>query len=332
MKTFLRTLLTTLCLLSSHAYALETDFLPDVKNGVVSIKIKEPTRDVGYTVGDVLTREITVTVKKPYVLVEESLPIVGYERRHKGQLIGIDLSNLGYRKESAKGATVHHITLSYQVFTNNVVAKPAALPGEYLRILNTASKNNDVYRYRIPSWNFAISPISVFGQVKVEADMSGYRGPLLLDAAPLQTRFNVLMAVLATALLALLYILGKHTWLPRMGGPFAKAYRSITKSTHTTENMQQAVTRLHEALNTSAGYSLFSNNLSAFLLKKPAFQHIQTELTQFFALSRRVFFEPDASNPLGEQEWKWLAHFCKQCRDCERGLIPDSVSTSRKAA
>lgn len=334
MKNFLRTVITTLsiALLSGHAYALETDLLPDVKNGVVSIKIKEPGRDVGYTVGDILTREITVIVKKPYVLVEESLPIVGYERRYKGQLIGIDLAKLDYSKENGKEANTHHISLSYQVFTNNVVAKPAALPGEYLRILDTSSKDKKVYRYRIPSWNFSISPISVFGQVKVESDMSGYRGPLLLDASPLKTRLNVLLAVLAIALLALLYMLGKYTWLPRMGGPFAKAYRSITKSKHNAEGMQLAVSRLHQALNTSAGYSLFSNNLNAFLLKKPAFKHIHTELAQFFDLSRQVFFEANANKPVGEQEWAWLAQFCKQCRDCERGLIPDSTSTSRKAA
>lgn len=334
MKKFLRPLYITLsiALLSSHVHALETDFLPDVKKGVVSIHIKEPERDVGYTVGDVLTREITVTVKKPYVLVEESLPIVGYERRHKGQLIGIDLSDLAYSKESTREATTHHIALSYQVFTNNVVAKPAALPGEYLRILDTSSKSKEVYRYRIPSWNFAISPISVFGQVKVEADMSGYRGPLLLDASSLQLRLQILLAILGISLLALLYMLGKHAWLPRMGGPFAKAYRSITKSTHNTEGIQLAVSHLHEALNASAGYSLFSNNLHAFLLKKPAFQHIQAELGQFFDLSRQVFFEPNSGQVTGEQAWTWLAQFCRQCRDCERGLIPDSVSTARKAA
>lgn len=334
MNKFLLTLLTALSiiLLQTNVYALETDFLPDVKNGIVSIKIKEPGRDVGYTVGDILTREITVTIKKPYVLVEESLPIVGYERRYKGQLIGIDLAKLDYSKETGKEANTHHISLSYQVFTNNVVAKPAALPGEYLRLLDTSSKDRKVYRYRIPSWSFSISPISVFGQVKIESDMSGYRGPLLLNASHLQTRLKVFIAVLAIALLTLLYMLGKYTWLPHMGGPFAKAYRSITKSKHNAEGMQLAVSRLHDALNTSAGYSLFSNNLSAFLLKKPAFRHIQAELAQFFDLSRQVFFEANANKPLGEQEWAWLAQFCKQCRDCERGLIPDSISTSRKAA
>jgi mxaA protein len=315
----------------TSAHALETDFLPDVKKGVVSIQIKEPARDVGYTVGDVLTREITVTVKKPYVLVEESLPIVGYERRYKGQLIGIDLSKLDYSKEVDSDSATHHISLSYQVFTNNVVAKPAALPGEYLRILDTSSKDKSVYRYRIPSWNFAISPISVFGQVKVEADMSGYRGPLLLNAESHQLRLNILLIILVLSLLGLLYMLGKHAWLPRMGGPFARAYKTIRHAPSTAEGMQSAVSSLHEALNTTAGYSLFSNNLDGFLTKKPSFKNIQAELNQFFSLSRQVFFESSTAQSIDSQQLVWLGKFCKQCRDCERGLIPDSIATSKAA-
>ncbi|MDO8961356.1 MAG: hypothetical protein Q8R74_01590 [Methylophilus sp.] len=314
-----------------HAHALETDFLPDVKKGIVRMEVKEPTRDVGYTVGDVLTREITLTIKKPYVLVEESLPIVGYERRYKGQLIGIDLSDLKHSKEVDSDSATHRITLSYQVFTNNVVAKPAALPGEYLRLLDTSSKDKSVYRYRIPSWNFAISPISVFGQVKVEADMSGYRGPLLLNPEPLQQRLNVFLVVLGFSLLALLYMLGKHAWLPRMGGPFARAYKTIRHAPNTTEGVQSAVSSLHEALNTTAGYSLFSNNMEAFLAKKPAFRNIQAELNQFFSLSRKVFFESNTAQPIDPEQLVWLGKLCKQCRDCERGLIPDSIATSKAA-
>ncbi|OZA07059.1 MAG: hypothetical protein B7X95_00180 [Methylophilaceae bacterium 17-44-8] len=324
-------LLLLLSLMVVNAHALETDLLPDVKSGVVTAKIVDPTRDVGYTVGDILTREIIVTVKKPYVLVEESLPIVGYERRYKGQLIGIDLSALHYSKQEKKEATEHHISLSYQVFTNNVVAKPAALPGEYLRILDTSSKEKKVYRYRIPSWNFAISPISVFGQVKIEADMSGYRGPLLLDAAPQQLRLKVLLTILVVSLLGLLYMLGKHAWLPRMGGPFAQAFKTIRKAPNTNEGVQSAVTSIHQALNSSAGYTLFSNNLETLFFKKPAFKRIESELIQFFELSRHVFFESNTANRNNKEQLAWLGVFCKQCRDCERGLIPDSVATRKGA-
>ena len=320
----------TIALLHLSANALETDFLPDIKDGVVTLTTIEPERDVGYTVGDILTRKLTVSVKKPYLLISESLPIVGYERRYKGQLIGIDLSSLKHTQKDEGDHVTHDIELSYQVFTNNVVAKPAALPAEFLRILDTQSKNKAVYRYRIPSWNFAISPISVFGQVKIEDDMSGYRGPLLLNASKQEFRLKILLSIFAVSLIGLLYMLGKYAWLPRMGGPFAQAYKTIRKTDNTQAGIQLSVEALHTALNKTAGYSLFSNNLDTFLNQKPSFKNIEAELNQFFELSRHVFFEMHSPQRITDNPLKWLETFCKQCRDCERGLIPDSVATQSK--
>lgn len=311
------------------AHSVDSENLPDIKTGIVSIKVIEPSRNVGYTVGDVLTRNVQLTIKKPYVLIDESLPIIGYERRYKGQLIGIDLSAITHTKKTLNDKMQHDISLSYQVFTNNVVAKHGSLPQEYIRLINTESKGKEIVKYRIPSWDFAISPLSIFGGVKVEGDMTGFRGPLLLDAKPVQTRLNVAIAIFALSLISLLYMLGKHTWLPRMGGPFAKSYRTIRKQANTAEGLQNAVSSVHQAFNSTAGNSVFSGSLDLFLEKKPAFKAIKSELEQFFALSRQVFFEPNStqSNSVRSDEkdiLQWLAQFSRRCRDCERGLIPDS--------
>ena len=124
-------------------------------------------------------------------------------------------------------------------------------------------------------------------------------------------------------------MLGKHTWLPRMGGPFAKSYRTIRKQTNTAEGLQNAISSVHQAFNSTAGNSVFGGSLDQFLEKKPAFKAIKSELEQFFALSRQVFFEPNStqSNSVRADEkdtLQWLAQFSRRCRDCERGLIPDS--------
>lgn len=304
-----------------NATALEYENLPDIKEGIVSINLQDPERTVGYTVGDVLTRHITLEITKPYQLIEESLPIIGYERRYKGQLIGIDLSNIKHIKKEDGDAVMHDLTLSYQVFTNNVVAKNGALPAEYLRIINTKTK--EIVRYRIPSFDFAISPLSIFGAVKIENNMSGYRGPLLLDNSNEKQHFKLLLGILAISLIGLLYLLGKHAWLPKMGGPFAKSYRQILKSANTPEGLQNAVSSMHDSLNKTAGFSLFNGNLNQLFEKKPAFKQIESEIHQFFGLSRQVFFEPNAKHAIGNAPLQWLAQFCRRCRDCERGLITD---------
>ena len=41
-----------------------------------------------------------------------------------------------------------------------------------------------IQKFRIPEFTFAISPIAIFGDVKVENDMSPYRGPFFLDKTP----------------------------------------------------------------------------------------------------------------------------------------------------
>ena len=108
-----------LSLSTSVAFGLEYENLPDIKDGIVSINTQEPERAVGYTVGDILTRSITLNIKKPYQLIDESLPIIGYERRYKGQLVGIDLSNIKHIKKDEGDSVKHELSLSYQARYSN---------------------------------------------------------------------------------------------------------------------------------------------------------------------------------------------------------------------
>jgi mxaA protein len=303
------------------AMAIDSQDLPDVKPGNVSIKTIEPVKLVGYTVGDVIEREVILTIKTPYKLVETSLPITGYEKRYKGQLIGIELKSISHTKDENDESTTHHIKLAYQVFTNNIVAKNASLGPEYINLVNTKNKQ-DVVKYRIPSLDIAISPIAIFGQVKIENNMSQLLGPLFLSSEKEKNQLKASIVVLAISLLGLLYIVGMRAWLPLMGGNFAKAYRALRKLPHSHEGLQQAVSKVHESLNSTATFSVFSNNLDSFIAKKPNFAPVKTEIQQFFGLSRQVYFEPNAKHDLDTDPHQWLQQFARRCRDCERGLTP----------
>jgi len=111
--------------------------LPSVDDQFVELKLEDPTRDAGYVVGDILNRKITLTIKKPYQLIDESLPIVGYEHRYKGQVSGIELSAINKKTTVTSEGETHVLDLSYQVFKTGRVAKPAALRAEILRLRNT---------------------------------------------------------------------------------------------------------------------------------------------------------------------------------------------------
>jgi mxaA protein len=291
----------------------------DTKN--IKVSIVEPERDVGYVVGDILQRSVTFEVKKPYELVETSLPIVGYEHRWQGQITGIELSKITSKKIDHSNSITYTVHLSYQVFTTGKVAKPAILRPEIIKFRDI--KKGELLQYQLPSFSFRISPLSVYGQVKIKDEMSPFREPLLLNAAPEKFKLKVLLGLLGAALLGLLYILGMRAWLPRMGAPFAKAYRDIRKLPPTSEGLQQAVARVHKSLNITAGNSVFNDNLDQFVEQKPAFKPVKADIEHFFGLSRQVFFEPQATHQAGEAPLDWLRSFCRRCRDCERGLTPE---------
>ena len=280
----------------------------------VNIRTIEPKRDVGYTVGDILERTVILEAQKPYQLLETSLPIAGNDKKRRGKGSGIEVREVRLEKSTGIDKNIYTLHLSYQVFTNTIVAKPAALPAEMVKF-GGEGKNFEV---RIPSWSFRISPLAVYGSVVVERDMSGFRGPLKLDATRYYQGLWAALGVLALALLGLLYVLGTSSWLPRMGGPFARAYRDLKKLPATPEGVAQGVTRLHQALNTTAGNSVFDT--AGLLKRKPGFAPVAAELEQFFGLSRTVFFEPTAPHGIAEEPLTWLRQFCRRCRDCERGL------------
>jgi mxaA protein len=311
-----------LLLLGAASLQAEDAQLPEIDSQYVRLSTVEPVRDSGYTVGDLITRVVTLEVKKPYQLLDTSLPIVGYEKRYQGQVIGIELRDIKKIEEEKDDRTVYTITLTYQIFTRNVVAKPAALPPEFLKIQG----EKQVYSFRIPSWNFRISPIAVFGEVKLETDMSPFRGPLLKTDAREQLILKIALAILVLSGLGLLYILGVHAWLPRMGGPFARAYRELRKLKKlgaTDETLKLGLTAVHQAFNRSHGNSVFSDDVEVFVANKPVFAAIRPEIEKFFALSRHMFFDQADAQPVSAAQHEWLRQFTRRCRDCERGLRPE---------
>lgn len=302
-------ILTALCTWSgvSQAEILEND--PRIK--ILTI---EPARDVGYTVGDLLTRTVILESPKNLTLFDTSIPIVGNEKKRRGKGNGIELYDVKF--ESQPGVTVNRYTLklTYQIFTTSVTAKPAALPPEFVKF---GGKDEKSFEFRIPSWSFRTSPLAVFGSVVVEQDMSGFKGPLQLDDTRPRLWLWSLLGILGASLLGLLYVLGTAIWLPRMGRPFARALRDLKKLPDTAEGLSQAVARLHKAFNTTAGSSVFES--AAFIEQKPAFAPVSAEIERFFNLSRNVFFDSHAAHGI-ESPMTWLKQFTRRCRDCERGL------------
>ena len=290
---------------------------PDMDPKYVDISILDPNQKVGYTVGDYINREITLTVKEPFKLIEESLPIVGYEKRYRGQLLGISLKAINISKKTKDGLTTYVIKLKYQIFTNNVVAKPASITADYYRFINP-NEPKKIQKFRVPAFTFAISPIAIFGDVKIENDMSPYRGPFLKDKIPDENKIKFSLFALIIILLSFIYIYGRYTWLPNR--TFSMVYRRFKKQKPSAANTKKIITALHAGFDNLIEQSLFEDNIALLIKKNGSFKHIEKELHTFFKISRALFFQKDIKLDQDELN-KWLINFSLHCRMCERKLI-----------
>ena len=314
-------ILLSLAAISLNAYEDPNKF-KDVDPKFVDLVIVEPKQLVGYTVGDIIDRYITISIKKPYQLIEESLPIVGYEKRYQGQLLGMTLRDIQFDKKITNDLSTYKISLKYQIFTNNVVAKPAFITADYYRLINPAEPDK-VVKFRIPELTIATSPIAIFGAVKVEDDMSPFRGPLTIETIPsaLKVRYGIIGLVVS--LLTLLYIYSRYTWLPKQNRFFSSVYRQHKKINTNEKEIENFVSALHHGFNQTINKALFVSNKEQLFKKNNSFKYIESEINDFFKLSKAINFERKTNFNSAEAA-DWLVVFSLHCRMCERGLIIDS--------
>ena len=292
----MKTLLFILCLL----FALPAKTADDTR---YSLHVSNPERDIGYIVGDRLTRTVILEVRPPYALTPASLPAKGLNRQ------GIELHGIKMRESSVSGAVRYTLQLDYQVFTRAATPRKVVLPQETLQLKG----DGRTIKVAIPAWSFRVSPLAAQGETHIEQDMSPFRGPMPRETKTTRQMLAACIALIAFAAGGLLYFNGNRRWLPGMGGPFAAACRQLRRLP--ASDTQQAVTVIHQAFNRTFGANLFKPDLPKFFAAHPRFVPVRSEIEDFFNLSDRVLFGAVVTDSYTPHK---LRHFCKLCRDCER--------------
>ena len=326
MRNFLYIFLFVLHVSSVNSYEDPTKF-KDIDPKFISVEVNDPKQKVGYTVGDLIDRNIKITILKPFSLIEESLPIVGYEKRYRGELLGMSLVKSYFTKEETKEESIYEINLTYQIFTNKRFAKPVAITADYYRLIDP-EKPDDIFKLRVPSFTFAVSPIAIFGAVKVENDMSDYRGPFLIDKTVEQKIQIFSLIIFIMSLLILSYIYSRYTWWPSKNKIFSQIYRKYKKTNASKANLEEFLKSLHHGLDTSLGKTVFLDNLELLYKENASFRNIEDEINDFFRLSRLIFFGR-ASKINQSNAYNWLKVFSLHCRLCERKLIIEKNELKR---
>jgi mxaA protein len=274
--------LTALLLLATPLAAQEAA-LPDL-----SVSTIEP-RGFGYFVGDLLTREIAVTVAEPYKLEAASRPAA---RRLSYWL---DLRSVDIYEREQGGRTTYRLKLVYQTLYVPLSPEPRTLPAISLRFAD----GDEIAVANVPPFKFVMAPLREVLPEKPEEGPVGYLRP---DAVPgtvsmRQDRIGF-GAGLVIVLLALGLLAYHHAWGPfrkRSARPFTEAARTLKRLSRSpdAEAYRTGLLDLHRAFDVSAGGRLLAEDVPDFLARHCEFRPYEPQIDRFFASSRRAFFGND---------------------------------------
>ncbi|MEN8260380.1 MAG: hypothetical protein ABFS02_07315 [Pseudomonadota bacterium] len=277
----------------------------------VTVRLHE-TRDFGYVIGDLVTQRISVSATAPLRLALDHLPIPGPIRPW------LDVRNVKVSEHARVGGTDYEITLTYQVFYG------AKEPG-YLKIPELPLRFQDGDRgldANLPEWQFGYAPLI---PSHIRDDEVAVRASQETELIKFGSGLRRLGALSAASALILLYLAWFYDWLPllhRRAGPFTRAarhIRALSRKPFDPERYRRALQHFHQALNETAGETVFAGTLIGFYARQPQFTTLRPPTERFFEHSTQVFFgnaaDTEENFPLAE-----LERLCRKYRNIERSL------------
>lgn len=275
----------------------------------IETHVDEP-RAYGYSIGDVVSRHITIDAPGRLVLDTASLPEVGRRGR------ALELRKVSLEKSGIAGGDRYRIDVQYQIFQAPREVRTLEMPTFNLRFTG-APRAQDV---RIEAWPVTVSPL-----VPIEVSPRNGLGELRPDIAPplLDMRGGLWrLAAYAAAMLVMLaylaYVYLGLPWWSRRQRPFTQAWVALRAlpAPAGPGSARPSFELMHRAVNQAAGQVLFEPGLESFLRAQPRYAPLRDDFLRFFRRSREVFF---GDAPAGADEQGWILGFCKRCRDLERG-------------
>jgi mxaA protein len=242
-------------------------------------------RPYGHVIGDVLTREARIDLPAGRSLHAEALPKPGR--------VNTWLELRSAQLDGAQGGQ-QTLRLHYQVSNVGPAVVTTTLPA--LRLPLVGGKEN----IELPDWPVHLSPLTP----RFAVARAGLE-PMQADIAPTRAQLTPMAwRLLAYAALGLLLA---WPWLAqrwpqlapwRRRAPFHAAWRDL-QALHKLppdQAQHQALARLHQAFNATAGQAVFAPDFESLYQARPALRKAAPQIKAFFARSQQLFFanEPSA--------------------------------------
>jgi mxaA protein len=257
---------------------------------VHAIALSEP-RSFGYFLGDVIRRDVVLTLAAGARVDPATLPRLGPLN------YWLELKSVDVAERAGGDDTQVRISLEYQAFYSALDPRRLTIPGFTLKI----GDGEGPEEAHIPAFSFVMSPLRELFAEKQDAAAVALRPdavPPLLSTAGIRT------AALASAMasLAALLLLARHfAWGPfrrRPGRPFTEAARFLKANTpHLVGEggYRAALLKLHRAFDRAAGRRVLPDDLAAFLEEHPEYAALSQDIERLFACSREAFFADDVA-------------------------------------
>lgn len=264
-------------------------------------KVETP-RPFGYVNGDEIPLRIVIETRSGISLQTGSLPAKGQINRW------LNLNQVTVKQTGQR----YQIDLLYQVFYAPLAVKSLTLPGFAVQL----SQGEKSIGQSVPAWNFTLSPLRelVVRQTEQGEYMRPDSPPPLLANTRALYGLAASLTVVAPIAAYLGYLYGCFPNMPRRT-VFKRALGKLAGLSKA--DMEQALTLVHQALNTLNGQPLFANRLSDFYRRNPRYLQINAQLLWFFTYSNRYFFSDGMI--VVTQDLQQLKDLCEQCRKIERG-------------
>lgn len=232
--------------------------------------IKVTMRDSGYTMGDFLQMRVEIPLAPGQQLDEESLPLTGRSR------YWLDLADLNWHQA---GDTLT-LDFTWQLFATVEIAQKLQTPVIPLR-------TRDGRVLQIPAQDFHYSPVlpHPLEKVKRRASLPPFKAD---EQTPLLVA-SLCLALSALSTLVWLWLHDRLPWWPRRPGPMTMLARAMRRRAADAELNRDDLRRIHDALNHSAGQSLYPQTLARLFAAAPYLQSEQPSITAFFQQSWQTF-------------------------------------------
>jgi mxaA protein len=278
----------------------------------IVIEARNP-RPFGYVVGDKFDQEIIIRAPLGALLDTNKMPKPGRLNAW------LELRNVDVTEITGASGKTYRVKLNFQLPNAPLEVRVIELPAQKFAFLD-AKKSIEIKSVEWPITIGPITPPEVLARDGLEA-MRPDVVPQGIDTQPIEQRLIYYGIALAAMLLAWCYRFFGVPYLASRRRPFTRAYRQLDRlaKQSTPQAFSQAIEQLHQALNETAGKSIFIDNIEQFLAHHPIPANLAAMTRQFFHLSREEFFGAGVAD--SQRSIPWMVEFCRAWRDVERGVV-----------